>query len=269
MKARNREAEAPGPVSIRVLTEARVLGIHRAVVAQAGLDDLGLRGGGFLEAAVARQYDVAMGADARERAAALAQGLLDERPFFEGNTRVAFLALLMGLDQNGFEPNRVSFDAWQRLMTAFARHEVEELGPPGKGSARKAKATREDELGLVTAWLMENTRTRERVDGALAVPALARLLEAKGLGFERLEGQLRVTRSEITGRRFLGLGTREKREVLFTAADPGAEALVPQTTVRELRKACALDPADLQDFEATLEATLRAHATLLPRLAGL
>jgi len=284
-------AKAPvssGPISIQLLSEARVLELHRALVAfSAGTDapvkDLGLRDELLLEAAVSRQFQstglLLEGSDPREKTAALLQGLVDELPFYDGNAQTALLAMLMHMDINGFAPNQVSHDDLYRLISALISHETSELPLKGaKAASRKAgvKATQEDELSRIFQWLMANSRWSDRREYPLPLPELKRLLNGQDADLnEPVDGQIEVLKAEAqTEKRFLGLGSKTVSRMIpaMKFPDPGEDGLVSANILRDIQKALGfsgLDEKALYDWNAKVQSFLRQYQTLWPRLAKL
>ncbi len=274
-----------GPISIQLLSQDRVLDLHRALVVfssgtEAPVKDLGLRDENLLEAAVSRQFQstglLLEGSDPREKTATLLQGLLDELPFYDGNAQTALLTTLMHLDANGFGPNQVSHDDLYRLVATLISHETGDLPLRGaKAATRKAgvKATHEDELSRVFQWLMANTRWAEKREYPLPVPELKRLL----LGLDAdlgppSEGQIEVLKAEAqTEKRFLGLGSKTVSRMIpvLKFPDPGDDGLVSANILRDLQKAMGLEDKAVYDWSAKVKSFLRQYQTLWPRLAKL
>lgn len=284
-------AKAPassGPISIQLLSEARVLELHRALVAfsagtEAFVKDLGLRDEQLLEAAVSRQFQstglLREGSDPREKTAALLQGLVDELPFYDGNAQTALLTLLMHLDINGFAPNQVSHDDLYRLISVMISHETGELPMKGaKAASRKAgvKATQEDGLSRVFQWLMANSRWANHREYPLPVSELKRLLNGLDADLGEPEaGQIEVLKANAqTEKRFLGLGSKTVSRMIpvMTFPDPGEDGLVSANILRDIQKALGLlGPEDkpMYDWLAKIQSFLRQYQTLWPRLGKL
>lgn len=281
IKTRSREFPSPpaGPAPIRVLTSERILEIHEAVSAFLAEADpmrvaLGVRDPSLLESAVSRQFMGSVGeissADPREKTAMLVTGLLEERPFHDACAATAFLAGLVHLDDNGFVPNKVSFDEHHRVFAALWEGRPEDLG------SRKGQADDSSALRLYR-WLLENTRRGEAGALPLAVSHLQRRLEALGFALEQAEeGASRLLSvgrlGEEREKRLFGLGgsrTVAKVTPVHGFSLPEDAALVPARTVRDLARACGLEEADLLDAQARLDSLLRQHATLVQRLARL
>ncbi len=276
-----------GPVSIQLLSQDRILDLHRALVefslgTEASVKDLGLRDEALLESAVSRQFLstglMLEGSDPREKTATLLQGLLDELPFYDGNAQTALLATLLHLDINGFAPNQVSHDDLYRLVSALITHQTEDLPLKGaKAASRKAgvKASHEDELSRVFQWLMANTRWAERREYALPISELKRLLSAHetGLG-EPSDGQIEVMKAEEqTEKRFLGLGSKtvSRMTPVMKFADPSEDGLVSANILRDIQKTLGIQAVEesFYDWPAKVASFLRHYQTLWPRLAKL
>ncbi len=277
-----------GPISIQLLSEARVLALHRALVVfsaktEAPVKDLGLRDELLLEAAVSRQFQstglLLEGSDPREKTAAILQGLLDELPFYDGNAQTALLATLMHLDINGFAPNQVSHDGLYKLISVLITHETGELPLKGaKAASRKAgvKATHEDELSRIFQWLMANSRWADHREYPLPLPELKRLLN--GLDADLADpaaGQIEVLKAEAqTEKRFLGLSSKTVSRLIpvMKFPDPGEDGLASANILRDIQKALGLPGADdkaIYDWPAKTQSFLRQYQTLWPRLAKL
>lgn len=277
-----------GPISIQLLSEARVLELHRALVVfsagtEAPVKDLGLRDELLLGAAVSRQFQstglLLEGSDPREKTAALLQGLLDELPFYDGNAQTALLTTLMHLDINGFAPNQVSHDDLYRLVSALFSHETNELRLKGaRAASRKAgvKATQEDELSRIFQWLMANSRWADHREYPLPLPELKRLLNGldADLG-DPMAGQIEVLKADAqTEKRFLGLGSKTVSRMIpvMSFPDPGEDGLVSANILRDIQKGLGLpglNDKPLYDWTAKIQSFLRQYQTLWPRLAKL
>ncbi|MBL0313049.1 MAG: hypothetical protein IPP78_10135 [Holophagaceae bacterium] len=290
MKAKSgvKAPASSGPISIQLLSEARVLELHHALVAfsastEAPVKDLGLRDDLLLEGAVSRQFQstglLLEGSDPREKTAALLQGLLDELPFYDGNAQTALLATLMHLDINGFAPNQVSHDDLYRLVSTMLSHETNELPLKGaKAASRKAgvKATQEDELSRVFQWLMANSRWADHREYPLPLAELKRLLNGLDADLSDPEaGQIGVLKADAqTEKRFLGLGSKTVSRMIpvMSLPDPGDEGLVSANLLRDIQKALGFsgqDDKSFYDWPAKIQSFLRQYQTLWPRLAKL
>lgn len=277
-----------GPISIQLLSEARVLELHRALVifsagTEAPVKDLGLREELLLEGAVSRQFQssglLIEGSDPREKTAALLQGLLDALPFYDGNAQTALLTTLMHLDINNFGPNQVSHDDLYRLISTLISHETNELPMKGaKAASRKAgvKATQEDELSRIFQWLMANSRWADHREYPLPLPELKRLLNGLDADLsDPVAGQIEVLKAGAqTEKRFLGLGSKIVSRMIpvMKFPDPGEDGLVSANILRDIQKALGLsglDDKSIYDWPAKIQSVLRQYHTLWPRLAKL
>jgi prophage maintenance system killer protein len=272
-----------GPVSIKVFSSDRILEIHQALVSYFAkaiepIRDLGLRDASLLEQAVSHQFSGADGGShPLEKPAALLQGLFDELPFHDGNAQTAFLALLLLLDENGYIPNRVSFETFFEFCAAISEHRLEPEKPQGKPGRQRSPLGPASELVLILRWLEEHTKPEQVRDHPLALPELRRLLAAQG--FELVEDKtgteqiLELFRSGGEGKKGLfGLGGGRKQAAsgaLHRLAAPGEGALVSLTAVRDLRKVCGLEPGLFYDWRARVDSLIRQYQTLLVRLARL
>ncbi len=277
-----------GPISIQLLSEARILELHRALVAfsmgtEAPVKDLGLRDELLLEAAVSRQFQstglLMEGSDPREKTAALLQGLVDELPFYDGNAQTALLAMLMHLDINGFAPNQVSHDDLYRLISALISHETNQLPLKGaKAASRKAgvKSNQEDELSRIFQWLIANSRWADHREYPLPLTEVKRLL----LGLDAdlgdpADGQIELLKAEAqTEKRFMGLGSKTVSRMIpaMKFPDPGGDGLVTANILRDIQKALGLSGLEdkpFYDWSAKVQSFSRQYQTLWPRLAKL
>ena len=114
------------------LSKALILAIHDEQLAEhgggTGVRDSGMREGGLLEPALARPrnrlaYDEA--ADLPTLAAAYVFGLVRDRPFIDGNKRVASVAAELFLELNGMTLTASDRD-YVLTMLRFAAGEIEE-----------------------------------------------------------------------------------------------------------------------------------------------
>lgn len=272
-----------GPVSIKVFSSDRILEIHRALVAFFSVSpepirDLGLRDASLLEQAVSHQFSGEAGASGPlEKTAALFQGLFDELPFHDGNAQTAFIVLLMLLDENGYVPNRVSFEAFFEFCDSLSKHRLEPGPASGRSNRNRGTAMHESELALILRWLEEHTKPEPVRDHPLALSELQRLLASHGFevaeGLAGAERSLEVIRTEADQkRRFFGLGGGRKTTVSAPVVRfqlPPSAVLVSLTSVREIRKACGLESEHFYDWRARLDSFIRQYQTLLTRLGQL
>ena len=283
--AKRRRSVTPsnGPVSIKVFSSDRIQEIHKALIAffsesSDPIRDLGLRDPSLLEQAVSHQFSGADGgSDPLEKPAALLQGLFDELPFHDGNAQTAFIALLMLLDENGYVPNRVSFETFFDFCAALSEHRLEPLMTTGKPDRNGGKADHESELVLILRWLENHTKLESDRDHPLSMLELRRLLA--GHGFEGIEGQVGTERSlEISRvaaeqkKRLFGFGGGRKpasSAPLLKLQLPTAAAMVSLTAVRDIRKACGLETGHFYDWRARVDSFMRQYQTLLVRLGQL
>jgi prophage maintenance system killer protein len=263
-----------------VFSSDRILEIHRALVSyfSASADpirDLGLRDASLLEQAVSHQFSGGeSGFGTLEKPAALLQGLFDELPFHDGNAQTAFLALLALLDENGYVPNRVSFDACYEFCAALSEHRLEPAKGPGKSGHQRGNTGHASELALIVRWLEAHMKTEPVRDHPLALVELRRILG--GHGFALVEGKsdtLELQRVDADPKkRLFGLGGTRKASdsaPLYRLSVPAGEALVSLTAVRELRGACGVEAELFYDWRARVDSFLRQYQTLLVRLGRL
>jgi len=100
-----------------MITKEVLLRLHELSIYDYG-GSPGLRDEGLLESAIARPYQTFGGEELYqtvfEKAAALAQSIIINHPFVDGNKRTGFLSLLALLDEE-----RVSLTASNELIYAF------------------------------------------------------------------------------------------------------------------------------------------------------
>ena len=276
-------APPSGPVAIKVFSSDRIQEIHKALIAffsatSEPIRDLGLRDAALLEQAVSHQFSGAEGgSDPLEKPAALLQGLFDELPFHDGNAQTAFIALLMLLDENGYVPNRVSFESFFDFCAALSEHRLEPPMAAGKLDRNRGKANLESELGLILGWLASHTKQEPDREYPLALTELQRLLASHAL--EVVEGQLGTERSlEIIRveadpkKRLFGLGggrKSAKSASLFRLQLPATAIMVSLSAVRDIRKACGLETSHFYDWRARVDSCIRQYQSLLVRLGQL
>jgi len=272
-----------GPVSIKVFSSDRIQEIHRALVSHFAasaepIRDLGLRDASLLEQAVSHQFSGADGGShPLEKPAALLQGLFDELPFHDGNAQTAFLALLLLLDENGYVPNRVSFECFFEFCAALSEHRLEPARVQGKPGRSRKDEGQASELALIRQWLEEHTKPEPARDHPLALAELRRLLAVHGCelaegtgGAERFLDLHRAAAEQKKGFFGLGAGRKPAGSVpLHRLPAPAEGALVSLTAVRELRKCCGLDADQFYDWRARVDSMLRQYQTLLVRLGRL
>lgn len=89
-----------------MISKESVLTLHELSIVKYGGSD-GIRDEGLLESAMARSYQTFGGADlyptACEKAAAIAESLIINHPFVDGNKRTGFLAMLAILNEGNLE----------------------------------------------------------------------------------------------------------------------------------------------------------------------
>jgi prophage maintenance system killer protein len=276
------QAGTQTPTVIRLIHTDRVLEIQRALTAffadaSTPAPDLGLRDLSLLDSAVSRQFtDTAEGTDPLRKASILLQGIFDELPFHDANAQVALLTVLLHLDENGFIPNRVSFDEIRQLLEALSEHRMEQVAPDKPRSPKRSQAD-ETELSMLHRWFEAKTRKEDRRDHPLTLPQLRRLLENRDCSITESEEDggrfLEVARlGKHLEPRFLGLWKQQvsRTTPLLKIQDVSpAGGLVPATMVRNLREACGLEGDDFYDWPARIDSFLHQYQSLLQKLAGM
>ncbi len=105
------------------LTTSEVLVMHSLLIRQFGGSD-GVRDFGLLEAALFRPQ-TGYYSDIIEEAAALLESLAVNRPFVDGNKRVAFSVTDVFLRINGYEINATSQKIYSELIRLFDAKEFD------------------------------------------------------------------------------------------------------------------------------------------------
>ena len=112
-----------------MLSIESVLKMHKLSIIKYGGSD-GIRDEGLLESAIARPYQTFGGEDlypaAYEKAAAIAESLIINHPFIDGNKRTGFLAMLAILNEGNLEivvPNDVVYNFVIDISTGEAKFE--------------------------------------------------------------------------------------------------------------------------------------------------
>lgn len=113
---------------MKYLTFEQILFLHNRGIQRYGgsYGFRGKEGQEFLESAVARPMATAFGQDLYpslfEKVAGLVHSLVQNHPFIDGNKRVAFYAMAMMLEVNGYELT-ASSDAAYRVVMKIAKGE--------------------------------------------------------------------------------------------------------------------------------------------------
>jgi len=269
------------PMVIRLIHTDRVIEIHQALMAfmaetSTPSPDLGMRDPSLLDAVIGRQFtDATDVTDPLRKASVLLQGFFDEIPFHETNAQVALLTALLFLDENGFVPNRISFEEIRQLMEALSEHRMEEVAPD-KPRTPKRRQVDETELSMLHRWFEAKTRREDRRDHPLTLPHLRRLLAERGFSIHEIEEagnpSLELARTEQCLEPVLmGLWKRQvARSVpVLKLPDTRAGKLLPATGVRSLREACGLECEAFYDFPARLDSFLNQYQSLLQKLSGM
>lgn len=112
-----------------MISKGSVLKIHGLSILKYGGSD-GVRDDGLLESAIARPYQTFGGEDlyptAYEKAAAIAESLIINHPFVDGNKRTGFLVMLGILDESNLEitvPNDAVYNFVIKISTGEIKFE--------------------------------------------------------------------------------------------------------------------------------------------------
>ncbi|MBK8522551.1 MAG: type II toxin-antitoxin system death-on-curing family toxin [Ferruginibacter sp.] len=112
-----------------MISKESVLKMHGLSILKYGGSD-GVRDDGLLESAIARPYQTFGGEDlyptAYEKAAAIAESLIINHPFVDGNKRTGFLAMLAMLDEGNLEitvPNDAVYNFVIKISTGEIKFE--------------------------------------------------------------------------------------------------------------------------------------------------
>ncbi len=259
MATRKRKAPPTGPVSIRLLSAARVEALARGLATF--LQEPLALDAERLDRAMAYPYDASsLGSaqgpgDCRAQAALLILGFRDQRPAGPLDPPTAFLAALALLDLNGFGPEDVPY---AQIGEAFLN----------LGAGRALDGKEHGEAEALFAWLQECSRPLPDRQVPLPLAALKRLVERQGCRLEAGGEGVQVLRpSPESGARPwpLRLVTRSAWEPIHRLPDPG-EGLVGAGAMRELRRACGWEGIPFYDDEAWQEGWMRHYRHLWPRL---
>jgi death on curing protein len=122
-----------------MISKDSVLTLHELSIIRYGGSD-GIRDEGLLDSAIARPYQTFGGEDlypsVLDKAAAIAESLIVNHPFTDGNKRTGFLAMLVILNEAGIEIS-VSNDAIYHFILNISTGELK--------------------FKQIVAWLRENT----------------------------------------------------------------------------------------------------------------
>ena len=103
-----------------MITKAIILLLHNASIEKYG-GSYGLRDEGLVESAISRPYQTFGGEDLYptvfEKAAAIAESLIINHPFVDGNKRTGFLAMLAILEIERFHLTAPQEDAYQTIIS--------------------------------------------------------------------------------------------------------------------------------------------------------
>ena len=125
---------------MKYLRHRQVLWVYRRVIEETG-GSPGIRDNGLLQSALARPQATFGGRDLYptlfEKAAALAESIVRNHPFVDGNKRMAWECLDLTLEMNGFRVTASANQSFDLLMRIIER-----------------KATVQD----VAEWLSQHTR---------------------------------------------------------------------------------------------------------------
>ena len=112
-----------------MISKESVLKMHMLSIVKYGGSD-GIRDDGLLESAIARPYQTFGGEDlyptAFEKAAAIAESLIINHPFVDGNKRTGFLAMLAILHEGNLEitvPNDTIYNFVINISTGEIKFE--------------------------------------------------------------------------------------------------------------------------------------------------
>jgi death on curing protein len=123
------------------IDEREVRAMHLELIADHG-GSAGMRDAGLLESALARPQNIAAYGNPTlyELAAAYAFGLTRNRAFIDGNKRIAFAAMAVFLEVNGYELTAPQVEAYEAML-GLAAGEMTEV--------------------QLAAWLQKHVRPRE------------------------------------------------------------------------------------------------------------
>lgn len=109
-----------------MITKEIILHLHELSIAKYG-GSQGVRDEGLIESAIARPYQTFGGeylySTCYEKAAAIAESMIINHPFIDGNKRTGLLAMLAILDENKLEVN-TSNDAVYAFIISISTGEI-------------------------------------------------------------------------------------------------------------------------------------------------
>lgn len=136
-------------VTVRFVTMREAIALHDDSIGRAG-GALGVRDAGLLESAIHRPISALLYeemTDLHELAAELAEAIIQNHAFLDGNKRTAFNACLLFLEKNGVEFEPDSPEATE-VFRRLANHEL---------SASEVAAWIKDMLNVTASWDMTRT----------------------------------------------------------------------------------------------------------------
>lgn len=105
------------------LTKDQILLLHKQLIARFG-GTLGIRDEGLLDSAPNAPFQSFDGQDLYgsilEKAVRLGFGLVKDHPFYDGNKRIAALAMLVTLDMNGIDLNATNAELAEEFLQVAA-----------------------------------------------------------------------------------------------------------------------------------------------------
>ncbi|MGH9961324.1 MAG: type II toxin-antitoxin system death-on-curing family toxin [Pyrinomonadaceae bacterium] len=237
----------------------------------------GIRSRDLLESAVHRQHtgyqDKLKYGTAVLSAASLCYGICSDHVFFNGNKRIALVAMLVHLDRNELCLPDVTQEELFSLMLAVADHDL-----VLKGSRRTkrllGRADSDSEVEALAAWLRKRTRRTARGERPIAYRQLRRILRRFGIEMEHSgSNSIDLVRYEEVKEGILFKRKTRKRRRITTIGYRNEGTVLSKSELKQIRRACGLLEADGVDSEMfystgeVIDAFVNRYRRVLRKLA--
>lgn len=300
-------------MALRTLSIEEVKVIHEALVkdfceSKDPISPPGVRSEELLSSAVDRQYvgtgDSLKYFDEYTSAATLAYGICMNHCFHNGNKRTAVVSMLSHLDKNGLRLKDVQENDLYELFVKFAGHQIHKvpsvyryavsdtailqkyrktLDLPNKvkqtlDTSEQLSSRPDLEVYCLAVWLRRHTRIVKNFDREITLRELRRILGRYGITVERGNDVSHHIYKKATVRKREGWLSWRSIEVseaqrVYTLAIGGENRPISINQIKDIRKACGLDPdngVDAASFygeEPAIDYFLAHYSRLLRRLA--
>ncbi|WP_084784903.1 type II toxin-antitoxin system death-on-curing family toxin [Calidithermus timidus] len=300
-------------MALRTLSIEEVKLIHEALVkdfceSKDPISPPGVRSEELLSSAVDRQYvgtgDSLKYFDEYTSAATLAYGICMNHCFHNGNKRTAVVSMLSHLDKNGLRLKDVQENDLYELFVKFAGHQIHKvpsvyryavsdtailqkyrktLDLPNKvkqtlDTSEQLSSRPDLEVYCLAVWLRRHTRIVKNFDREITLRELRRILSRYGITVERGNDVSHHIYKKATVRKREGWLSWRSIEVseaqrVYTLAIGGENRPISINQIKDIRKACGLDPdngVDAASFygeEPAIDYFLAHYSRLLRRLA--